>query len=151
MTAPIRNLAVVVLALGPLLCVSAPAASRSDRLSPLSAGAVAAPDRYGAMAAKEVLQAGGNAVDAAVAAGFALAVTYPEAGNLGGGGFMTIYFDGKPYFLDYREKAPAKATEKMFLDDGGDPIPALSLVGNLASGVPGTVRGLAEAHRRFGC
>jgi gamma-glutamyltranspeptidase/glutathione hydrolase len=116
----------------------------------LTAGAVAAPDRYGAQAAADVLRAGGNAVDAAVATGFALAVTYPEAGNLGGGGFMTLYVHGKPYFLDYREKAPAKATAAMYLDAKGDIVDGLSLVGNLSAGVPGTVRGLAEAHRRFG-
>ena len=118
--------------------------------SRLSAGAVASPDIYGALAAKDVLQHGGNAVDAAVATAFALAVTYPEAGNLGGGGFMTLYVHGKPYFLDYRETAPGKATADMYLDAKGDPITTLSLVGNLSSGVPGTVRGMGEAHRRFG-
>jgi len=116
----------------------------------LSAGAVASPDLYGALAAKDVLRHGGNAVDAAVATGFALAVTYPEAGNLGGGGFMTLWVHGKPYFLDYRETAPGKATADMYLDAKGDPIASLSLVGNLSSGVPGTVRGMGEAHRRFG-
>jgi gamma-glutamyltranspeptidase/glutathione hydrolase len=116
----------------------------------LLAGAVAAPDRFGAEAAREVLKAGGNAVDAAVATGFALAVTYPEAGNLGGGGFMTLYVDGKAYFLDYRETAPGAATADMYLDDKGEVIPNLSLVGDKASGIPGTVRGLYEAHKRFG-
>jgi gamma-glutamyltranspeptidase/glutathione hydrolase len=116
----------------------------------LLAGAVASPDRYGALAAREILEAGGNAVDAAVATGFALAVTYPEAGNLGGGGFMTLYMNGKPYFLDYREVAPAAASAGMYLDAQGEPIAGLSLVGNRSVGVPGTVRGLAEAHRRFG-
>jgi gamma-glutamyltranspeptidase/glutathione hydrolase len=111
---------------------------------------VASPDRYGALAAREILKAGGNAVDAAVATGFALAVTYPEAGNLGGGGFMTLYMHGKPYFLDYRETAPAGASAGMYLDANGEPIATLSLVGNLSTAVPGTVRGLAEAHRRFG-
>lgn len=124
----------------------APAAAAT----PLTAGAVASPDRYGALAAQEVLRAGGNAVDAAVATAFALAVTYPEAGNLGGGGFMTLYMAGKPYFLDYRETAPAKASAGMYLDAKSDPVAALSLVGNLAVGVPGTVRGMAMAHRRFG-
>jgi gamma-glutamyltranspeptidase/glutathione hydrolase len=85
-----------------------------------------------------------------VATAFALAVTYPEAGNLGGGGFMTLYVDGKPYFLDYRETAPAAATAGMYLDDKGEPVAARSLVGNLAVGVPGTVRGMAMAHKRFG-
>jgi gamma-glutamyltranspeptidase/glutathione hydrolase len=116
----------------------------------LSAGAVASPDRYGAEAAREVLRSGGNAVDAAVATAFALAVTFPEAGNLGGGGFMTLYVDGKPYFLDYRETAPAKASAGMYLDASGQPIASLSLVGVLSAGTPGTVRGMAEAHRRFG-
>ena len=116
----------------------------------LAAGAVASPDRFGALAAQEVLKAGGNAVDAAVATAFVLAVTYPEAGNLGGGGFMTLYVDGKPYFLDYRETAPAKASAGMYLDAKGEPIVDLSLVGPLSAGVPGTVRGMAEAHRRFG-
>jgi len=116
----------------------------------LTAGAVASPDLYGALAAEETLKAGGNAVDAAVATAFALAVTYPEAGNLGGGGFMTLLVDGKPFFLDYREVAPAAATPTMFLDAQGEPVADLSLVGPLAAGVPGTVRGLAEAHRRFG-
>ncbi|HWW21808.1 MAG TPA: gamma-glutamyltransferase, partial [Steroidobacteraceae bacterium] len=115
----------------------------------LDAAAVASPDRYGALAAQEVLKAGGNAVDAAMATGFALAVTYPEAGNLGGGGFMTLYMSGKPYFLDYRETAPAAASPNMYLDAHGDPIPDLSIVGNLSSSTPGSVRGLYEAHRRF--
>jgi gamma-glutamyltranspeptidase / glutathione hydrolase len=115
----------------------------------LDAAALASPDRYGALAAAEVLKEGGNAVDAAVAEGFALAVTYPEAGNLGGGGFMTLYVRGEPYFLDYRETAPAAASANMYLDAHGDPIPELSVIGNLSSGVPGTVRGLYEAHRRF--
>jgi gamma-glutamyltranspeptidase/glutathione hydrolase len=116
----------------------------------LTAGAVASPDRYGALVAQEILKQGGNAVDAAVATAFALAVTYPEAGNLGGGGFMTLYMAGKPYFLDYRERAPAGASAGMYLNASGEADPNLSIVGNLAAAVPGTVRGLAEAHRRFG-
>ncbi|ENZ80964.1 MULTISPECIES: gamma-glutamyltransferase [Caulobacter] len=116
----------------------------------LSAGAVAAPDRFGALAAREILKAGGNAVDAAVATAFALAVTYPEAGNLGGGGFMTLYVGGKPYFLDYRETAPAAASADMYLGKDGEPVPGLSLFGNLAVATPGTVRGMAMAHKRFG-
>jgi gamma-glutamyltranspeptidase/glutathione hydrolase len=124
--------------------------TQADSTGGLDAGAVASPDIYGAQAARTVLREGGNAVDAAVATGFALAVTYPEAGNLGGGGFLTLYVGGKPYFLDYRETAPAAATAGMYLSGSGQPVPELSLVGNLSSGVPGTVRGLAEAHRRFG-
>jgi gamma-glutamyltranspeptidase/glutathione hydrolase len=143
-TARLSVAAAAIIALAAHSAFADPAGRRLD------AGAVASPDRYGALAAQEILKAGGNAVDAAVATGFALAVTYPEAGNLGGGGFMTLYMGGKPYFLDYRETAPAGASAAMYLDAKGDPIAALSLVGNLSAGVPGTVRGLAEAHRRFG-
>lgn len=116
----------------------------------LGGAAVAAPDAYSAKVAAGVLSAGGNAVDAAVATAFTLAVTYPEAGNIGGGGFMTLYMDGKPYFLDYREAAPKAASKRMYLDDKGEVIENLSLVGAKAAGVPGTVLGLWEAHRRFG-
>jgi len=116
----------------------------------LAYGAVAASDEFGAAAAKEILREGGNAVDAAVATGFAEAVTYPEAGNIGGGGFMTVFFKGRGYFLDYRETAPAAASAGMYLDAKGEVVPSLSLVGNLAAGVPGSVRGFWEAHRRFG-
>ena len=98
-----------------------------------------------------ILQAGGNAVDAAVAVGFALAVVYPQAGNLGGGGFMLIRpHHGKPHFLDYREKAPAAATRDMYLDAAGNVVPQLSTVGYKASGVPGTVAGLVYAQSHFG-
>ncbi len=113
-------------------------------------GAVASPDYYGAIAAKEMLTKNGNAVDAAVATAFTLAVTYPEAGNIGGGGFMTLWFDGKPYFLDYREVAPAKANKDMFLDDNKNVIDNLSLYSHKASGVPGTVAGMWAVHQRFG-
>ena len=134
-----------------LLLLAPPALAKPAKpVAVLAAGAVAAPDRYGALAAQEILKAGGNAVDAAVATGFALAVTYPEAGNLGGGGFMTLYVGGKPYFLDYRETAPAAASADMYLGKDGEPVEGLSLYGNLASGTPGTVRGLAMAHKRFG-
>ena len=134
-----------------LLLLAPPALAKPAKPAPvLTAGAVASPDRYGALAAQEILKAGGNAVDAAVATGFALAVTYPEAGNLGGGGFMTLYVGGKPYFLDYRETAPAAASADMYLGKDGEPVAELSLFGNLAVATPGTVRGLAMAHKRFG-
>ncbi|MEE9101602.1 gamma-glutamyltransferase [Pseudomonas nitroreducens] len=126
------------------------AASSSVFAATLDGGAVAAPDQYGAKVAAEILKKGGNAVDAAVATAFTLAVTYPEAGNIGGGGFMTLYVDGKPYFLDYREIAPKAATKTMYLNDKGEVIENLSLVGTKAAGVPGTVMGLWEAHKRFG-
>ena len=116
----------------------------------LEGGAVAAPDQYGAQVAADILKKGGNAVDAAVATAFTLAMTYPEAGNIGGGGFMTLFIDGKPYFLDYREVAPKAATRNMYLDDKGEVIENLSLVGVRAAGVPGTVMGLWEAHQKFG-
>ena len=99
----------------------------------------------------EMMRAGGNAIDAAVATGFALAVVYPEAGNLGGGGFMLIRLhDGSVHFLDFRETAPGKATATMYQDAHGNVVPALSRIGYLASGVPGSVKGLVEAERRFG-
>jgi gamma-glutamyltranspeptidase/glutathione hydrolase len=98
----------------------------------------------------EVLKQGGNAVDAAVAVGFALAVAYPEAGNLGGGGYMVIHMqDGRDATIDYREKAPAAATRDMYLDENGN-LTDKSLVGPLASGVPGAVAGLTAAHAKFG-
>lgn len=99
----------------------------------------------------EILKSGGNAVDAAVATGFALAVTYPFAGNLGGGGFMLLRLaDGETHFLDFREKAPLRATANMYLDAHDNVVPDASTVGYASIGVPGTVAGLVEAERRFG-
>jgi gamma-glutamyltranspeptidase / glutathione hydrolase len=112
--------------------------------------AVAAPDCYGADTAAEILAAGGNAVDAAVAVAFTLAVTYPEAGNLGGGGFATVFVNGKSYFLDYRERAPGSASADMYLDAAGNVVPDASTIGASAAGVPGTVAGMWQLHRRFG-
>ncbi len=99
----------------------------------------------------QVLERGGNAVDAAVAVGYALAVTYPAAGNLGGGGFMTLRLaDGRRTFLDFREKAPLAATAGMFLDSHGNVIPGLSTRGHLAVAVPATVAGLEYARTKYG-
>ncbi|MGB8537298.1 MAG: gamma-glutamyltransferase [Acidobacteriaceae bacterium] len=99
----------------------------------------------------EILKAGGNAIDAAVAVSFTLAVVYPFAGNLGGGGFMLIRDKhGNAHFLDYREKAPAAASRDMYLDAEGNIIPRMSLVGYKASGVPGSVAGLSYAQKNFG-
>ena len=96
---------------------------------------------------RDILQRGGNAVDAAVAVGFALAVVHPEAGNIGGGGFMIIRMrDGQAQALDYRETAPALATRDMYRASGED----ASVTGHLSAGVPGAVAGLTEAHRRYG-
>lgn len=98
-----------------------------------------------------VLRKGGNAVDAAIATQFALAVVYPSAGNIGGGGFMVLrQNDGSTNTLDYRERAPAAASATMFLDENGDVISGASERGHLASGVPGTVAGLVEAHKKYG-
>jgi gamma-glutamyltranspeptidase / glutathione hydrolase len=98
-----------------------------------------------------VLRKGGNAVDAAIATQFALAVVYPAAGNIGGGGFMVLrQNDGTTATLDYRERAPAAASSSMYLDEKGDVIPELSERGHLSSGVPGTVAGLVEAHTKYG-
>jgi gamma-glutamyltranspeptidase/glutathione hydrolase len=99
----------------------------------------------------DVLRKGGNAVDAAVAVAFALAVTYPRAGNIGGGGFMLVRLStGETRFIDYRETAPAKSTRDMFLDPSGNVVEGRSTQGHLAAGVPGTVAGMALAHERFG-
>jgi gamma-glutamyltranspeptidase/glutathione hydrolase len=112
--------------------------------------ALAMPDNYSAQAVKQILEDGGNAIDAAIAAQFVLAVTLPEAGNIGGGGFMTIYKDNKSDFLDYREVAPKSAHKDMYLDESGEVIPNLSLYGILSSGVPGTVDGMWQAHKKYG-
>ena len=112
--------------------------------------AIAVSDQYAASVAEEVLLAGGNAVDAAVATGFALAVTYIDAGNIGGGGFMLIHMDGNAYFLDYRETAPMKAHRDMFLDENGNVVKNSTLIGPRAAGVPGTVAGFWAAHQKFG-
>jgi gamma-glutamyltranspeptidase/glutathione hydrolase len=99
----------------------------------------------------EVLRRGGNAVDAAVAVGYALAVVYPAAGNLGGGGFMTVQMaDGRKAFIDFREQAPLAATRDMFLDADGRVVPKASTRGHLAVAVPGTVAGLELARSRLG-
>jgi gamma-glutamyltranspeptidase / glutathione hydrolase len=99
----------------------------------------------------DVLKDGGNAVDAAVAVGYALAVVYPAAGNLGGGGFMTIQLaDGRKTFLDFREKAPLAATANMYLDKDGNVIKGASTTGHLAVGVPGTVSGMEQALAEYG-
>jgi gamma-glutamyltranspeptidase/glutathione hydrolase len=112
--------------------------------------AVAMPDSFAAKVAMDVLNAGGNAVDAAIAAQFSLAVTFPEAGNIGGGGFMLIRFDQTNDFIDYREVAPALANKDMYLDENGEVKPLESIFGVLASGVPGTVAGMWEAHQKYG-
>src|ERR1700744_3922308 len=99
----------------------------------------------------EIMKKGGNAVDAAVAVQFALAVTHPEAGNIGGGGFMVFRpAKGEANTLDFREKAPAAATTNMFLDASGNVVPNMSLATHQASGVPGSVDGMVEASKKYG-
>jgi len=135
---------------------------RSGKTSPVRAAAtgsvrvfsreaVVAADPTASRVGASILARGGNAVDAAVATAFALAVTFPQAGNLGGGGFMLIRLsDGTVAFVDYREKAPHRASRDMYLDERGEVIPDASTRGALAVGVPGTVAGLALAHRLYG-
>jgi gamma-glutamyltranspeptidase / glutathione hydrolase len=118
-------------------------------------GMVVAQEARAARIGLAVLERGGNAVDAAVATGFAMAVTYPRAGNIGGGGYMVIRLSERQrgpqnIAIDYRETAPAAATREMFLDEKGNADPRRSRDSALAIGVPGTVAGLALAHRRFG-
>jgi gamma-glutamyltranspeptidase/glutathione hydrolase len=121
-------------------------------MSPVTAqrGMVVTTDRVASEVGAEILRRGGNAVDAAVATHFALAVVNPEAGNIGGGGFMVVRMkDGTTASLDFREAAPMAATANMFLDAAGN-VTDRSLMGHLASGVPGSVAGMWEAHKRFG-
>jgi gamma-glutamyltranspeptidase/glutathione hydrolase len=139
-----RTLALLLLLTTPLL-----AASRE----PVRArhGMVASTSEIASRVGVEVMQKGGNAVDAAVAVGLALAVTWPSAGNLGGGGFMLIReADGKAEAIDYRERGPLAASRDMYLDAQGNVIKKLSTDGYLAAGVPGTIAGLALAHQRHG-
>ncbi|NKX31387.1 gamma-glutamyltransferase [Alteromonadaceae bacterium A_SAG1] len=127
-----------------------PVDSASNNTVGLSQQAVAMPDSYSADAAMQVLQEGGNAIDAAITAQFVLAVTLPEAGNVGGGGFMAIKFEDNTDFLDYREMAPENAHRDMYLDEQGDVKPYESLFGAKASGIPGTVAGMWAAHKKYG-
>ena len=128
--------------------------SQALRAHPVAArhGMVVAQETIAARIGADVLRRGGNAVDAAVATGFAMAVTYPRAGNLGGGGFMVIHLarEKKDITLDYRETAPAAATPTMFLGPDGKPDPDKSRDSALGIGVPGTVAGLTEALQRYG-
>ena len=117
-----------------------------------AAGMVASQNHLSSQVGAEILAAGGNAVDAAVAVGFSLAVTLPRAGNLGGGGFMLIHdaASGESIAIDYREMAPIRATRDMYLDEEDNAVAELSRFSHLAAGVPGTVAGLYEAHAKFG-
>ena len=127
-----------------------PATAEIENPPVVRQAAIAIPDPYAADIAEDILRRGGNAVDAAIATGLAMAVTYIDAGNIGGGGFMMIHQDGETAFLDYREKAPLAADRDMYLDENGDVIGNASLIGGQAAAVPGTVQGFWKAHQRFG-
>ncbi len=141
----------------PLILAFEPVLSSASEAGPAgisgvcsSGGVVVSASSEATEAGVRILNDGGTAMDAAVAVGFALAVAYPRAGNLGGGGFMLIReADGEENFIDFREKAPLASSRDMYLDQNGDVIEGLSTRGYKASGVPGTVAGLSLAHRGF--
>src|SRR5947209_15116710 len=136
-----------------VLCVLALQPACADGLRPVHAqhGMVVSVHNEASKAGVAILRRGGNAVDAAVATGFALAVVHPAAGNIGGGGFMLLRTaNGDIHFLDYREKAPKAAGRNMYLDEKGEVIPNASLVGYKAIGVPGSVAGMVYAQKHWG-
>ena len=144
------------LCLIPAICGAAepPIIDQKARFHPVisTGGMVVSQERLASSVGADILQQGGNAVDAAVATGFALAVTLPQAGNIGGGGFMLVHLaqEQRTIAIDYREMAPAAATQNMFLDKGGDVDPAASRFSRRAAGVPGTVAGLLHALNAYG-
>ncbi len=150
---PVLALLILLAAAPAAQVLGAPRLPTGGELAPTHAphGMVASSNGLASAAGVEVMKEGGNAIDAAVATGFALAVVHPQAGNLGGGGFMLIRLhDGATHFIDFREMAPSKATATMYQDSSGNVIPGLSTVGYKAIGVPGSVKGLVYAERHFG-
>ncbi|VIO72577.1 Gamma-glutamyltranspeptidase [Bradyrhizobium ivorense] len=148
-TMRVRWIAAAIVAIGAV----ATAPLRAASVAPVAAenGMVVSAQHLATQVGVDVLKRGGNAVDAAVAVGYALAVAYPAAGNLGGGGFMTIELaDGRKTFLDFRETAPKGATANMYLDKDGNVIKGLSTKGHLAVGVPGSVAGMEYAREKYG-
>lgn len=140
-------------AVAAVLALAAAGASQAASQAPVAAehGMVVSAQHLASKVGVDVLKRGGNAVDAAVAVGYALAVVYPAAGNLGGGGFMTVQLaDGRKTFLDFREKAPLAATANMYLDKDGNVVKGLSTNGHLAVGVPGSVSGMEYAREKYG-
>jgi gamma-glutamyltranspeptidase/glutathione hydrolase len=132
-------------------CAGAPGRSGpAPRHAGAPSGALATAEEDAGAAGARLLEAGGNAADAAVAAALVLAVVHPQAGNLGGGGFAVVRMGGELAALDFRETAPAAARRGMYLDAAGAPVPDASIIGPLASGVPGSPAGLYALHRRFG-
>jgi gamma-glutamyltranspeptidase/glutathione hydrolase len=143
----------ILITVAPARLLAAPRPPSGGEFAPAHArhGMVASSNALASAAGVEIMREGGNAIDAAVATGFALAVVHPQAGNLGGGGFMLIRLhDGASHFLDFRETAPSAATATMYQDGSGNVIPGLSTVGYKAIGVPGSVKGLVYAERHFG-
>jgi gamma-glutamyltranspeptidase / glutathione hydrolase len=143
----------IVTALGALLLAALGAAPLPADSKPVHAphAIVVSIDELASKAGADIMQVGGNAIDAAVATGFVLAVVYPQAGNLGGGGFMLLRMaDGKTHFIDFREEAPAAATAGMYLDAQGNVIEGASEYGYKAIGVPGSVAGLVYAQKKYG-
>jgi gamma-glutamyltranspeptidase/glutathione hydrolase len=140
-------------AVAAVLTLAAAGVSNAASQAPIAAenGMVVSAQHLASKVGVDVLKRGGNAIDAAVAVGYALAVVYPAAGNLGGGGFMTVQLaDGRKTFLDFREKAPLAATANMYLDKDGNVIKGLSTKGHLAVGVPGSVSGMEYAREKYG-
>ena len=146
-----RHKSLILLLMAAVTMRGAPFVGASTEPVRAQHGMVVSVHELASRAGVEIMQAGGNAVDAAVATGFALAVVHPPAGNLGGGGFMLVRMaDGKVHFLDYREKAPAAATADMFLDAKGNVIDGASEYGYKAIGVPGSVAGMVYAEQKYG-
>src|SRR6202166_4302022 len=134
-----------------MAAMAVPRANGSTEPVHAAHGIVVSVHELASRAGVEMMQAGGNAIDAAVATGFALAVVHPPAGNLGGGGFMLVRMaDGKVHFLDYREKAPAAAKADMYLDAQGNVMAGASEYGNKAVGVAGSVAGMGYAEQKYG-
>jgi gamma-glutamyltranspeptidase/glutathione hydrolase len=136
-----------------LICIAMFCPVSGASVAPIAAenGMVVSAQHLATDVGVDVLKSGGTAIDAAIAVGYALAVVYPAAGNLGGGGFMTIQLaDGRKTFLDFRETAPMSATANMYLDNDGNVVAGLSTKGHLAVGVPGTVSGLEYAREKYG-
>ena len=145
---PARVIAAAIVA---IISLGAARSVAGDDVAAGTHGAVATDQRLATQSGLRVLREVGNAVDAAVAIGYTLAVTYPAAGNIGGGGFMLVRFaDGRAHFIDFRETAPTAAGANMYLDSSGNVIPDRSIVGPLSAGVPGSVAGLEYARAKYG-
>jgi gamma-glutamyltranspeptidase/glutathione hydrolase len=146
-----RNKVLILLLMAALAVFATPSLWASTHPVHAAHGIVVTVHELASHVGVEVMQGGGNAVDAAVATGFALAVVHSPAGNIGGGGFMLVRMaDGKTHFLDYREKAPAAATRDMYLDPQGNVIERASEIGYKSIGVPGSVAGLVYAEKNWG-